>query len=68
MEYIEDNIGGNALSGLKIVVTGTIDGVSRSEIVKIIEQKGIEGDDVIGSLARKFDIKKYLLILRKRVP
>ena len=51
-EY-KDEMASDSLSGLKIVITGTIDGISRPEIVKIIEQNG---GTSVGSVSKKTDL------------
>ncbi len=52
-EHQEEENAGTALSGLKIVITGTIEGVSRTEIVKLIEQNG---GTSVGSVSKKTDL------------
>lgn len=53
-EYLETESNNKAaLLGLKIVITGTIEGISRSELVKIIEQNG---GAVSGSVSKKTNL------------
>lgn len=53
MSYIENENSTNALSGLKIVITGTLPGVSRNEVVKMIEDNG---GSSVGSVSKKTDL------------
>ena len=52
-EHKEEENSGAGLSGLKIVITGTMEGVSRAEIVKLIEQNG---GTSVGSVSKKTDL------------
>lgn len=52
-EYIEEEGSSTRLLGMKIVVTGTIPGVTRTEIVNLIEKNG---GTSVGSVSKKTDL------------
>lgn len=53
MNHAKEEGEGSALSGLKIVITGTVEGVSRTDIARLIEQNG---GTSVGSVSKKTDL------------